>query len=795
MSVSSTTLEKPMIGNEVINRNSLILLLLLIVPTAIMASVLFLWPGVMWIAAVPYTALEALGAFVMLLLAVFILARYRNRQGILYFSAGLIALGITNTFLTVSMPHTGLYIWLNSCGSVLGGVLFLVFVRKSAAKTSNLNPTITARETGLKLGIISVVAFTFGVVSVVFKDILPQSVTENQLNSLGWIMNGLPMVLFLWAVIVQFYRYRKTGAQELFLFVAIAIFLFQSVEALFFAETWSIIWWFWQTLRLAVYLIALVFVLREHLKTSESLATEVVERQKVENALRKSEEDWRNSFNALDEAMLIINRDYSIERMNNTGLTLYNQSGGDHSDRKCYQVVQGRDRLCPDCPAKVTLRSKKPYSTERYDVESGKYFSVKAAPILDETNRVTKFVYVIRDITREVKAREKEKALQQELNLTSRLASIGEVAAGIAHEINNPLTGVIGFAQMLAEMDVPEQMREAVDVIHDGARRTANIVQKLLTFARRNKPVKEYGDINAILKSTIEIRAYEMRNNNIEITTRFDPELPRTMANFGQLQQVFLNIIINAEQAIAAAQTQGKLVAKTEHGKGKIIISISDNGAGIVKENMNKLFDPFFTTKGDSGGTGLGLSISYGIIKEHNGKIKVKSQQGKGATFIIELPVVAQVSEPERKLEQPSGKSIKPLSTDKKIIVIDDEPNICRVLYRLLSSAGYQVETISDAQLALSKLKDTNFDLILLDIKMPGMSGIEFYEKMQKIDPALPQKVICITGDIISTQNKIFMEKTSLPCVTKPFSVNELLLQVKSNLGVRNAQETRTNCR
>ncbi|MDD5288130.1 MAG: response regulator [Dehalococcoidales bacterium] len=768
---------------ELINRNSLFLLLLLIIPTAIMASVLFLWPDVTWVAEVPYTAVEVLGSFVALLLAIFVLARYRMRPGILYFSAGLVALGITSGFLTVSAPHTSLYVWLNAFAGILGGILFILYIINNSPSHVIAHTTISTQKTIMVLGSVSFVALLSGILSVTLSALIPQSVQGGQFTATGWIINSIPTALLLFTGVTLFCQYRRTGNQESFLFTAIIIFLFQAVEALYFAEAWGIIWWLWQALRLAVYLVALVYVLKEHLKTSESLAIEVIERRRAEEALSKAEEDWRNSFNALDEVMLIINRDYSIERMNLTGLALFNQQGDALSGKKCYEVIRGKTQCCVDCPMKLALRRKKPHSVERYDESLGSYFSVKAAPILDGKHRVIKCAYVIRDITKEIKASEKEKALQQELNLTSRLASIGEVAAGIAHEINNPLTGVIGFAQMLADMEIPEQMREAVDVILDGARRTAGIVQKLLTFARHNKTVKEYVDINAVLKSTVDIRAYEMKNSNIEIITRLDADLPKTMANFGQIQQVFLNIIINAEQAIAMAHTQGKLTVTTEKVNDKIRASITDNGVGIPRENVNKLFDPFFTTKGDNGGTGLGLSISYGIIKEHNGKIKVKSQPGKGATFIIEMPIVAPSGNQVKETSKPVTKSIETSVADKKIIVIDDEPNICRVLYRLLSSAGYQVETISDAQSALNKLKEASYDLILLDIKMPGMNGIEFYERMQKIDPMLSQKVICITGDIISLQNKVFMEKTKLPCVTKPFSVDEIMSQVKSNLG------------
>lgn len=777
--------------SELINRNSLFLLLLLIVPAALMASVLFLWPQVKWVGEVPYTAIEALGSFVALLLAIFILARYRERPGILYFCAGMMSLGIMNVFLVISPLNTSLYIWLNAFSGILSGILFILYILNNTARCLTPRKGTSTGDIIKILGGVSITAFVFGILSVTLSGRIPHSVYNNQLTVTGTIINSLPTVLLLFSGIALFYQYRKTGKRELFLFTAIVIFLFQAMEALYFAQTWSIIWWFWQALRMSLYLVAFAYVLKEHLKTSEALKTEVLERRKIEKALRKAEEDWRNSFNALDDAMLIIRRDYVIEKMNSSGIALFNREEDILTQSKCYKVIRNREKYCPDCPMKTALKTKKPYTMERFDEAKGRHFTVKAAPILDENNKVIKCTYVMRDTTREVKARENEKALQQELNITSRLASIGEVAAGIAHEINNPLTGVIGFAQMLAGMEMPEQMREAVDVINDGARRTAGIVQKLLTFARRNKTTKEYVDINAILKSTIDIRAYEMKTNSIEVISRLEPDLPKTMVNTGQLQQVFLNIVINAEQAIAIAHIHGKLICKTELVNSKIRVSITDNGIGITKENLNKLFDPFFTTKGDHGGTGLGLSISYGIIKEHKGKIKVKSTAGKGATFIIELPIVSQTIEPDKPLsEAPVRKQGGAPISGKRIIVIDDEPNICRVLYRLLSSNGYEVETVSNAQQGIDKLKAANsYDLILLDLKMPGINGIEFYETMEKIDPLLPSKVICITGDIISTQNKEFLEKAKLPCVTKPFSIDELMMTVKSNLGEKDAKK------
>ncbi len=248
---------------------------------------------------------------------------------------------------------------------------------------------------------------------------------------------------------------------------------------------------------------------------------------------------------------------------------------------------------------------------------------------------------VIRDISERKQAEEREKELQQELNLSSRLASVGELAAGVAHEINNPLTGIMGFSERLLRKSIDEEVRRDLERIHSEAERAAKIVESLRTFARRREPKKEYLDINEILARTLELRAYELRTGNIELAVELAPDIPETIGDFGQIQQVFLNIILNAEQAITEANGGGKLTIKTQEVYGCIRVSFTDNGPGIPAEHLDKLFDPFFTTRGEKGGTGLGLSACHGIVTEHGGRIYAKSKPGKGATFSVELPATA----------------------------------------------------------------------------------------------------------------------------------------------------------
>jgi len=253
----------------------------------------------------------------------------------------------------------------------------------------------------------------------------------------------------------------------------------------------------------------------------------------------------------------------------------------------------------------------------------------------------TGFRGVVRDIT-ERKQMEKEKdELQQRAQLASRLSVVGEMASGIVHEINNPLTSVIGFAEMLAHKDLPEDAREYATIINNEGKRVANIAGRLLNFARHQKAETVYTDINKLIEGTLGLQTYEMTTGNIKVTTELDPHLPQTMADPGQLQQVFLNIMLNARTAMRAAHGGGKFLVKTEALDDTIQISLEDDGPGIPKKNLNRIFDPFFTTRKTGEGTGLGLSICQGIINSHHGKIYAESTLGKGATFIIELPVVA----------------------------------------------------------------------------------------------------------------------------------------------------------
>jgi len=295
-------------------------------------------------------------------------------------------------------------------------------------------------------------------------------------------------------------------------------------------------------------------------------------------------------------------------------------------------VVHGTNDPVPSCPHMKTLETKEPAMADFFEPHLGIHLEVATSPIFNEKGEVVACVHVTRDIT-------KRKKMEEQLILTDRLASIGELASGIAHELNNPLTGVIGFAQLLLGKDVPDDVKEDLRVINREAQRAAEVVKNMLVFARKHAPVKQLVDINSIIEKVLELRTYEQRVSNIQVNTSLASDLPEVTADYFQLQQVFLNIIINAEHFMIEAHNRGTLTITTEKVRDIVRASFADDGPGISKENLGHLFDPFFTTKEVGKGTGLGLSICHGIITDHGGQIYIESKLGEGATFTVELPI------------------------------------------------------------------------------------------------------------------------------------------------------------
>ena len=378
----------------------------------------------------------------------------------------------------------------------------------------------------------------------------------------------------------------------------------------------------------------------------------VTEQRKAEEALRQSEEKYRTILESIEHGYFEVDIRGNFTFFNDSMCKILGYS------RNEMIGMNNRQYMDKENARKVYQAFNRVYTTGKPTVgvdweltrKDGTKRIVEASVSLirDAEAKPIGFRGVVKDITERRKAEIERKTLEQRAQLATRLSIVGEMASGILHEMNNPLTSVIGFAEMLAQKELPEDVKEYTRIINNEGKRVSDIASRMLVFARPQKPKRVYADINQIIETTLRLQAYEMESANIKVTTRLDPDLPWTMADPGQMQQVFLNIILNAKTEMKLAHGRGKLLIKTRGIDNTIQISFKDNGSGIPKENLDKIFDPFFTTREPGKGTGLGLSICHEIITNHNGQIYARSKLGKGATFIVELPIIAE----EQQLKQ-----------------------------------------------------------------------------------------------------------------------------------------------
>lgn len=396
---------------------------------------------------------------------------------------------------------------------------------------------------------------------------------------------------------------------------------------------------------------------------------------------------------------------------------------------------------------------------------AGRPGSLIVVPILEQ-GVVTGILGIMRDVAEE--KRLVDQILQQE-----KLAVIGQLVSGVAHELNNPLAGVMAFAQLLAEgPTVDEEQKRALESIHLEAKRTTKIVSNLLSFARRHQPERRVVDLTQVLRDTLELRSYSLRVQQIRVTHDLRDGLPPTWADPFQLQQVFLNLLSNAEQALEPWSGRRSIHLETRRDGDRLVARVIDSGPGMAPAVVQQIFNPFFTTKPVGKGTGLGLSISDGIVRDHGGGITVTSTPGTGAAFTVELPIV-----PPPMSEHDHGSGPAPdapsATPRKRILVTDDEPTLREALQIFLRSLGHHVDTAASGLEALARLESARYDVVLLDLRMPDMSGSAVYEKLVVTDPEHASRVIFVTGDVNDAAFNL-VRRSGRPHIGKPFRLDHI---------------------
>jgi len=384
----------------------------------------------------------------------------------------------------------------------------------------------------------------------------------------------------------------------------------------------------------------------QELKFTQQLADQLaicIENARLFEKLVQGRREWEETFRALTDPIFLIDLNYNIVKSNDRKKDLESESVKGAGGGRCYELLWGRKKKCESCLLDEVYKTQKS-AYRRIQRPSGKVLDVFYYPVFNEENKIYAIIHHIKDITEQVK-------IEAQLVQSAKLAAIGEMAAGVAHELNSPMTVIIGNAQiLLREMDKNSPQSELLNDIANCGLRCKKIIQNLLTFSRQDQQPFAPTDLNKVVERVLSLIHYQINRNNIDIKLELDPGLPPVTANGHQLDQVLLNFVLNARDALEGLDRDKQISISTSvredfNGRRYVMATVKDNGIGMPSENLSKIFNPFFTSKEAARGTGLGLSVSLGIAEGHGGNIEVESTMGEGSTFSLVLPMEADMEE------------------------------------------------------------------------------------------------------------------------------------------------------
>ncbi len=378
---------------------------------------------------------------------------------------------------------------------------------------------------------------------------------------------------------------------------------------------------------------------------------------------------------------------------------------------------------------------------------------------------------------------------QAQLLQAGKLSAVGQLVSGVAHELNNPLSVVIGYGQLLLSRGVPEEAKRPIEAIVAQGARMAKIIQSLLLFSRQRKPERRPIDLGEVIPQILSLRETQLTVAGIRVETEFGEGVPRAEGDAHQLQQVVLNLILNAEQAILGSGVGGRRTgdhirittcARRVGEDPRVILQVADNGPGIPAAVLPRVFEPFFTTKKVGEGAGLGLSVSYGIVEQHGGRLSVESEPGR-TVFTLELPAATGSDPAEAATAAPTVASVgaTALGRGRRILVVDDEPAIVELVTSVLQDQGWRVDVASGGRAALERLQETRYDLVLSDVRMPEGDGADFYRAAVAQQKELARRFVFMTGDTANEEAWRVLDSIRAPVLSKPFTRQVLLHAVE----------------
>ena len=480
---------------------------------------------------------------------------------------------------------------------------------------------------------------------------------------------------------------------------------------------------------------------------------------------------FRSILECMPQAVILADTGFLPVRVNPAGHELLERLGFAGGPRS----VRHLDGLDLGAMADRVLKAGGPAADSEARLPDGRTFNVTASAVRGERGRIEGWVFVFTDLT-------ESRRMQDQLSQAEKMSSLGQMISGVAHELNNPLASILGYAQLLQATTAGEgsELSGRLKIMDQEARRCQKIVQNLLSFARRRDPERKPYSLNELVQSVIALMRYQLRMDNIEIESATDPELPYLNGDAHQLQQALLNLVTNAHQAMKQGRG-GKLTIRTGlAGADLAELVVEDDGPGIPAANRNRIFDPFFTTKAPGEGTGLGLSLVYGAVTAHGGTVECRASPAGGARFVVHLPLGHKQDDTTAAEEGPAGE-VPPVGRSS-ILVVDDELPVARLLAEMLGSEGHEVDVATDGNQALELLSEGQYDLVVTDYRMPGLGGKPLCDAIARDFATLKDRVIMTTGDTVSGEPERAASEAGVPLIHKPFDLDDFRSLVRRRL-------------
>lgn len=523
------------------------------------------------------------------------------------------------------------------------------------------------------------------------------------------------------------------------------------------------------------------YIMKGHLARLIPAVERELREAEVRRARRRAEETLQESYQLLQaifegtsDAIFVKDLQGQYIMMNPAGAQALGKSPAEIIGRTDTELVSLETaRLIMEHDRHV-MRSGETHTFEEVTTVGGvtrTYLATKT-PHRDHQGKIIGIIGLTQDITDRKQAEEEMRRQRETLYQSEKLATMGQLLAGVAHELNNPLSVVMGQAGLLRQSIRSKRQIERAEKIVRAAERCARIVNNFLALARQRPTERHPMQLNQVVREAVELLAYPLRVDGVEVNFELAEELPVLHGDPHQLHQVIVNLVSNAHQAMRENAVSRRLQLTTGVGADRktVWVEVRDSGPGISSELQARIFDPFFTTKPPGVGTGLGLSLCHGIVESHGGRISVESAVGQGAAFRVELPLEVR----EEAAILPPELGISPVIRGKRILVVDDEPGIAGVVAEVLQLDGHLVETVGDGATALKQLLQQSFDVILSDIRMPELDGPGLFREIEQREPRLLQRMIFLTGDTLSPTTREFLEQTGVPCLSKPFALGEI---------------------